>query len=357
MKKITAFILCFLLFFSSIPVQALEASPGFTQEVEKAVDRCINLYPCEIDSYQRPITRGEFAVLSVNFVAALYGFGSAGDDFFQRYFTYHTDAARQPYKYEDYFKWPAQYGTYMPWAYLLRHEYRPFTDVPGTGAVNMTIRGAQLMGLVRGQRGGSYEPDRPIRRQEAAIMLGRIIYLYGPQLVNRQPVTYPDSAEIGEGPRPYVDIVSNANIMRGKGDGKFHPTEYFTVEQSLATFNRMYDLLEEQLTPLCGYDISLEEYQQRADVCYKEIFEDYAIVCCYEPSYSRPPSDGPVIEQGFLLFRKYSEKGGDRGTSMAPRRPQDFRWDAENERLYFSFEDDKSTYYLDAENMKIVSLS
>ena len=71
MKKITAFILCFLLFFSSIPVQALEASPGFTQEVEKAVDRCINLYPCEIDSYQRPITRGEFAVLSVNFVAEI----------------------------------------------------------------------------------------------------------------------------------------------------------------------------------------------------------------------------------------------------------------------------------------------
>ena len=357
MKKITAFILCFLLFFSSIPVQALEASPGFTQEVEKATDRCINLYPCEIDSYQRPITRGEFAVLSVNFVAALYGFGSAGDDFFQRYFTYHTDAARQPYKYEDYFKWPAQYGTYMPWAYLLRHEYRPFTDVPGTEAVNMTIRGAQLMGLVRGQRGGSYEPDRPIRRQEAAIMLGRIIYLYGPQLVNRQPVTYPDSAEIGEGPRPYVDIVSNANIMRGKGDGKFHPTDYFTIEQSLATFNRMYDLLEEQVPPLCDIEISFKKYIEGDGVCYSEILENYAIICRYLIDGPMNPSLEASIPSSYLIFTKISKKGGDRSKSMPGMTPANFRWDAENERLYFTDQYEERAYYFDAKNMKIVPLS
>lgn len=357
MKKNAIFILCLLLFLSSVPAQALEASPGFVQEVEKATDRCINLYPCEIDSYQRPITRGEFAVLSVNFVAALYGFGSAGDDFFQRYFTYHTDAAGQPYKYENYFKWDAQNGTYMPWAYLLRHEYRPFTDVPGTGQVNMTIRGAQLMGLVRGQRGGSYEPNRPIRRQEAAIMLGRIIYLYGPQLVNRQPVTYPDSAEIGEGPRPYVDIVSNADIMHGKGDGKFHPTDYFTIEQSLATFNRMYDLLEEQLTPLCDIEIPFKELSRAEGVCYGEIFENYAIICTYVGNHWGSASVEPEMIPGYLYFEKCSKKGGYRGVSMTPRKPQDFRWDAENERLYFSLEDDKCTYYLDAENMKIISLS
>jgi hypothetical protein len=42
---------------------------------------------------------------------------------------------------------------------------------------------------------------------------------------------------------------------------------------------------------------------------------------------------------------------------MTPRKPQDFRWDAENERLYFSFENDENTYYLDAKNMKIVTFS
>lgn len=356
MKKIAIFILCFLLILSSVPAQALEASPGFAQEVEKAADRCINLHPCKIDSYQRPITRGEFAVLSVNFVAALYGFGGAGDDFFQRYFTYHTDAAGQPYKYEDYFKWDAQNGTYMPWAYLLRHEYRPFTDVPGTGQVNMTIRGAQLMGLVRGQRGGSYEPNRPIRRQEAAIMLGRIIYLYGPQLVNRQPVTYPDSAEIGEGPRPYVDIVSNADIMHGKGDGKFHPTDYFTIEQSLATFNRMYDLLEEQLTPLCDIEIPFEELSRADGVCYGEILENYAIICTYYRDGPMTPSLEASIPPSYLIFTKISKKGGERNESMPGMSPADFRWDAEKERLYFADKYEGNVYYLDAENMKIISL-
>lgn len=357
MKKTAIFILCFLLVFFSVPAQALEASPGFAQEVKKAADRCINLHPCEIDSYQRPITRGEFAVLSVNFVAALYGFGSAGDDFFQRYFTYHTDAARQPYKYENYFKWDAQNGTYMPWAYLLRHEYRPFTDVLGTGQVNMTIRGAQLMGLVRGQRGGSYEPNRPIRRQEAAIMLGRIIYLYGPQLVNRQPVTYPDSAEIGEGPRPYVDIVSNADIMHGKGDGKFHPTDYFTVEQSLATFNRMYDLLEEQMTPLCDIEIPFKELSRADGVRYGKIFENYAIICTYYIDGPMNPSLDASIPPSYLIFTKISRKGGDRSESMPGMTPADFRWDAENERLYFADKYEGNVYYLDAKNMKIIPLS
>ena len=39
MKKTAIFILCFLLVLSSVPAQALEASPGFAQEVEKAADQ------------------------------------------------------------------------------------------------------------------------------------------------------------------------------------------------------------------------------------------------------------------------------------------------------------------------------
>lgn len=346
-----------LLFGLAIPAQALELSPGFAKEIETAFGRCINLLPYEIKDYRRPIKRGEFAVLFVNFIAALYGFGGADDFFLERYFVYHTDASGQPYRFENYYKWPAQDHIPYPWMNLLRNEYRPFTDVPGDSEANTLIRAAQLMGLVRGQRGGSYEPNRAITRQKAAIMLGQIIFFYGPQLVNRQPVTYPDSAEIGKGPRPYVNIVSNANIMRGEADGKFHPTDYFTVEQSLAVFNRMYDFLEKQLTPLYGYDVSMENYEQRSDICYIEFFEDYAIICYYSPGFALPPSDGPASEPGHLFFEKYSKKGGCRNVSMIPHKPQDFHWDTENERLYFVFEDDGSACYLDTESMKIISLS
>lgn len=358
LKRIAAFILCAILLFGlAIPAQALELSPGFAKEIETAFGRCINLLPYEIKDYRRPIKRGEFAVLSVNFIAALYGFGGADDFFLERYFVYHTDASGQPYRFENYYKWSAQDHMPYPWMNLLRNEYRPFTDVPGDSEANTLIRAAQLMGLVRGQRGGSYELNRAITRQKAAIMLGQIIYLYGPQLVNRQPVTYPDSAEIGKGPRPYVNIVSNANIMRGEGDGKFHPTDYFTVEQSLAVFNRMYDFLEKQLTPLYGYDISMEGYENRSDTYYIEYFEGYAIVCNFVGTTWGSASVELEIEPGYLWFRKYSKKGGYRGVSMTPRKPQNFRWDAENERLYFVFEDDGSACYLDTESMKIISLS
>ena len=126
LKRIAAFILCAILLFGlAIPAQALELSPGFAKEIETAFGRCINLLPYEIKDYRRPIKRGEFAVLSVNFIAALYGFGGADDFFLERYFVYHTDASGQPYRFENYYKWPAQDHIPYPWMNLLRNEYRP----------------------------------------------------------------------------------------------------------------------------------------------------------------------------------------------------------------------------------------
>lgn len=161
MKKMiifTLYLLSVLTCFMAVPVQAAEPTPVFVREIAEATDRHIisQSFLNGIDNYQRPISRGEFALLSTNAVAAFYGFPSASASFYESYFTHHTDATGQPYDLHQYHDWPDGRGVGEVWNYILRYEYRPFSDVLSNSEVDTQIRAAQLMGLIRGRKNGGY---------------------------------------------------------------------------------------------------------------------------------------------------------------------------------------------------------
>ena len=101
MKRLLSFLLS--IFFIPILVQqpayAVEYSTVFTNEITTAEQRDIipSVFSESFDTYTRPITRGEFAELAVNFVASMYEFGGVNAFFYDRYFTYHTDVNGAPY--------------------------------------------------------------------------------------------------------------------------------------------------------------------------------------------------------------------------------------------------------------------
>lgn len=356
MKKMiifTLYLLSVLTCFMAVPVQAAEPTPVFVREIAEATDRHIisQSFLNGIDNYQRPISRGEFALLSTNAVAAFYGFPSASASFYESYFTHHTDATGQPYDLHQYHDWPDGRGVGEVWNYILRYEYRPFSDVLSNSEVDTQIRAAQLMGLIRGRKNGGYDPDSWISREEAAVMLARIIHLYGPQMENRQPTFYSDAKKIGEWATLYVNIASNAGIMNGKADGGFHPQDLYTIEQSIVTFNRMFDLLQNALEPLCGFDISVDQAYSNvlpAFLYYKERLGPFAIVCTEEGDPMHP-------EDRILLFAKISEKGGVIYASTGYFVPENFRWNTEAQRLYFQDASSNKAFYLDAATMEVVS--
>lgn len=366
MKKFLSILLavvCALSIFV-VPGQAAEPSPVFSAEVKEAAQRDIvsQKFLDGLQAYSRPITRGEFARLALNFVSALYDFGRPGPDFYDMYFTYHTDPNGTLYRLKDYHNWPDGVQVAEVWNYTLRYEYLPFKDVKSDSESDAMIRAARLIGLVKGRKNGCYDPNSSISREEAAVMLGRIIHIYGPE--TEKPVDvlpYTDAEDIGEWALPYVKILCGSGVMNGKGDGGFHPRDSYTVEQSIATFNRMFPALYQKTTPLCGLEVSFEQEYQNLSVeentaYYKQLLGKYGIICYTESSPMHP-------EDRSLLLLKVSEKGGTKGCKAGnipyPLVPSDFRWDADAERLYFV--DDRPEgllrYYLDATTMELVLLS
>lgn len=366
MKKFLSILLSVVctLSVSAVPGYAAEPSPVFLAEVTEAEQRDIvsQDFLDELKAYSRPITRGEFARLALNFVSALYDFGEPNADFFDMYFTYHADADGKSYHLKDYHNWADSTQVAEVWNYTLRYEYFPFKDVKSDSASDTMIRAAQLIGLVRGRKNGCYDPNSSISREEAAVMLGRIIHIYGPKTEKPTNVLlYTDAEDIGVWALPYVKILCGSGVMNGKADGGFHPHDSYTVEQSIATFNRMFPALYEQTAPLCGLEVSFEQKYQNLSVekktaHYKQLLWKYGIICYTEGSPMHP-------EDNIVLFLKVSEKGGTKGCKARnipyPRVPSDFRWDADAERLYFV--DDRPEgllqYYLDATTMELVLLS
>ena len=101
------------------------------------------------------------------------------------------------------------------------------------------IRALADLGIINGYEDGSFRPAGKITRQEAAVILSRLIGLYG--LNEEIETSYDDADKIGDWAADAVNISARYGIMNGIGDNLFSPDGGYTVEQSIVTILRAFD--------------------------------------------------------------------------------------------------------------------
>lgn len=94
------------------------------------------------------------------------------------------------------------------------------------------------LGIVNGYEDGTFQPDRDISREEAAVILHRLYrVMYGE--ITADPVRYDDDSSIGLWAKESVYAMWQAGVMQGEGQNQFHPENGYTCEQAIATMLRM----------------------------------------------------------------------------------------------------------------------
>ncbi len=95
------------------------------------------------------------------------------------------------------------------------------------------------LGIITGYEDGSFRPDNKITREEAAVILSRLISLYG--LNTETQTDFSDNAQIQDWAMSGLNITCNYGIMNGVGNNLFDPQGTYTVEQSVITLLRTFD--------------------------------------------------------------------------------------------------------------------
>ncbi|MBP5244875.1 MAG: DUF3089 domain-containing protein [Clostridia bacterium] len=206
MKKfgiIIAFMLIALTLCFCVYAEDGSMSDWAVQYVERAV--AAGFVPAELQSnYTSPITRKEFAKLSVLFIEKELG-----------------------YTHKEFKEIAKGLG-----------EGISFTDTSDDYVLT-----ASKAGIVNGIGDGLFNPDGKITREEAATMLSRLYILYSSQ-VSYAENAFEDGADISEWALPGVGFCVKYGIMNGVSETLFDPQGLYTREQSLTTFVRLYGVTE-----------------------------------------------------------------------------------------------------------------
>lgn len=105
---------------------------------------------------------------------------------------------------------------------------------------DINILCANALGIVNGRGNGIFDPNGAISRQEAAKMLAVTAKLLGvPDFGGAKD--FSDAGKIASWAKKYVDFVSGNGIMQGD-NGRFRPDAGYTVQQSILTMNRLYNI-------------------------------------------------------------------------------------------------------------------
>jgi len=102
------------------------------------------------------------------------------------------------------------------------------------------------LSVVAGVGNGNFDPHAPLTREQAAVMLARLAYAAAGQQLPVAPPDFTDNAGISSWAYDAVGQVQAAGIMSGIGNSNFAPTGGYTREQSIITMLRMFDLLTER---------------------------------------------------------------------------------------------------------------
>jgi hypothetical protein len=105
------------------------------------------------------------------------------------------------------------------------------------------ILAANALGIVAGVGGGYFDPDGVITREQAAVMLANTLAVLGEKASENTSAQFKDLSSISDWAINGVNTVFACAIMNGTGDNMFSPKAYYTHEQTIITFNNLYNYL------------------------------------------------------------------------------------------------------------------
>lgn len=158
-----------------------------------------------------------------------------------------------------------------------------FTDTDDVNVQKMAY-----LDVVQGVGGGRFNPDGLLTRQEAAAMLSRLIGVVQTPMRNH-PATFADGDSISGWAREYIGQMRLFGIMGGVGGNRFDPNGRYTIEQSITTMLRVFQMesVSDINDFLCGMNLEWLRYGAPAFGPFPGLGVDFTIGEALE-GYSAP---------------------------------------------------------------------
>lgn len=206
MKKIfyLCLLVCLLLSFDVYAAED-EVSDWAKPEINEAVD--IGFVPLELqNNYTKNITREEFAHLTIRYIMKNLSIS------FEQLESQAEKYSAPRNKFDD--------------------------------SDNKYVLLAARMGIIKGIGNNLFAPASPITREQAAAMLQRTYWLYSNSQNQMSQVVFEDSDKISEWAVRGIEFCVSYDVMKGVSNTQFAPQDYYTKEQAIATFLRLYKIKE-----------------------------------------------------------------------------------------------------------------
>ncbi len=116
-----------------------------------------------------------------------------------------------------------------------------------TDTQSLYIEVATRLGVVRGYD-GLFRPNDPVNRAESAVMMRNCMNILGASEANRQPKRFSDAYTIPSWARESIQFISgrvtgSGRPIMGGAEGQFSPYEPYTIEQAILSVARMFSSL------------------------------------------------------------------------------------------------------------------
>ena len=109
-----------------------------------------------------------------------------------------------------------------------------------TDTTNSKIIRLNAMGIINGKSETKFAPDDLLTREEAAVILNRMVNKTIPVPVTEMYFNFDDEASISAWASNSIQVMCNMGVMNGVGENKFAPKDTYTTEQAIATIVRVY---------------------------------------------------------------------------------------------------------------------
>lgn len=251
MKRIASLALSLALLLGCLPAALAAPSSWAEAEVSRAVEA--GLVPQSVrGDWQQPITRGEFAVLVIRYLAVTYG--RTDEQLVNDYLTCCPDR-------DGVFRGEDSGGGRTWWQRFSDEKSgSSLTDLPA-GEQRAYIQAAYHMGLVNGKGDGTvYDPAGAITRQEAACLLARAYEKLDPE--DRRVALYSGYTDYSAMAGWAIDSIASVvglGVMGSTSSAAltFEPLGTYSREQAAVTFLRLYE--DAPVSAVKGNVVKLEE--------------------------------------------------------------------------------------------------
>ena len=127
-----------------------------------------------------------------------------------------------------------------------------------TDTTNSKIIRLNAMGSINGKTETEFAPNDLLTREEAAVILNRMVNKTIPVPVTEMYFNFDDESSISGWASDSIQVMCNMGVMNGVGNNKFAPKETYTTEQAIATIVRVYAAQSSNSAIIGGADAPTE---------------------------------------------------------------------------------------------------